>query len=260
MGEAECTGWLFLPAAPLWTVCLLPSFILQTRKRGQPWEGSHPAQAESHPGCEPGAVLTRGSWRTPVHPFISQRKTPRHTLQGPLSLFQNIPSKGQCSPGTASLSCWKSQLGSWCLGKGRALKINCWPQPWSSWRSPVSRSRRLALPADDSGPGWSAPASVSWPLGWAGDRWQPGIFDPLLPRHSLPPHTRTCTHMPQPGMCSAERGWAAPEEGAGGRHLGRLESPSPCWTVRGLGTGKAAAVALSVCPPGGGGPAGLGVW
>ncbi|XP_073070108.1 protein shisa-like-1 isoform X3 [Manis javanica] len=44
--------------------------------------------------------------------------------------------------------------------------------------------------------------------------------------------------MPQPGTCSAERGWAAPEEGAGGRHLGRLESPSPCWTVRGLGTGS----------------------
>lgn len=117
----------------------------------------------------------------------------------------------------ARWSRWKSQLGSWRLGKGRALKINHSPQPGrAAGGSLGSESCRLTLLADEGGPGPARahPVSGSWPLGWAGSRWQPGIFDPWRPE-ALPPPSGTHTRTPQaqtsstePGRgCSRGRGW-----------------------------------------------------
>lgn len=118
----------------------------------------------------------------------------------------------------ARLSRWKSQLGSWRLGKGRALKINHSPQPGrAAGGSLVSKSCRLTLLADDGGPGpaRAPPLSGSWPLGWAGGRWQPGIFDPWRPEARPPPQAHARTR-PNLGRAPRSLAGAAREEGAGG--------------------------------------------
>lgn len=109
--------------------------------------------------------------------------------------------------------------------------------------------------------------SGSWPLGRAGGRWQPRIFDPQLP--ALHPHTHTHarTHAHAHHMCpnlgravlQSEAG-AAPEEGVSGGRLGHPEVPSAAGQRQASAQVRGRVLLpQGVCCPGGGETKGLGV-
>ena len=117
--------------------------IFRKEKPREPREGSRiparPLSRRHHPRPRVSG--------TPVQPCLSQMRTLRTaSLKASVSLFQNLPRQPQRSPEQASLSRWKSQLGSWRLGKGRALKINHSPQPGSSRRAPGERKLTPGAP------------------------------------------------------------------------------------------------------------------
>lgn len=171
--------------------------------------------------------MPEGLGDPPIQPHVSQMRTLRATSFKCLRLSsRTFPVSNNSAQEWAHLSRWKSQLGSWRLGKGRALKINHSPQPGrAAGGSLVSKSCRLTLLADEGGPGPAGahPLSGSWPLGWAGGRWQPGIFDPWRPEALSPPraHARILPNLRQAAQSLAG---AAPEEGAGGGHPGHPDT------------------------------------
>lgn len=120
----------------------------------------------------------------------------------------------------ASLSRWKSQPGSWRLGKGRALKIN----RSLSLAAAGGRLVSEAAAGRSCGP-WLArpsPGAASWAAGpWEG-LVAGGRREYLIPGSRGPRPRPTCTytlpctpHTPRPGKCSTECGRAVPEDRAG---------------------------------------------
>lgn len=91
-------------------------FHLPDEETEAPQGGDALAPAESGRGLRVRGRPARGSRRPRGQPAFSEESPEGRLLSAPLS----PPKRFQA---WASVSRWKSQPGSWCLGKGRALKI-----------------------------------------------------------------------------------------------------------------------------------------